>query len=419
MVSNKQFHSIIVVSFLLITTLAIAGFLGRETLANPDPVQPIKLAKVECLNAPPGGPICGNNLLDSGESCDMVDGSPEFASNLTCVDLGFDTGTLACNAACMIDDSGCGYFGPTPIPGEPTPTPQPNCGNGIRDYLDGEDCDGFDYLGSPPTAPAVTCEWPEIRYCDGNCHAGCRQCEDGTVLCIRGVEECEGANLCGNTCASVNGFPDRTLSCYPAGAIDEWGHDVGCLLNICACGDKIQLESGCYGEGYCDEFDKWRCEDYPDCTWTPNTPSTPTPSSTPEPWGSPLATPAPSDPDDGECSGFVSCDGSTSEECSDQGSLCDWRRAINGCWGPPVPCGSISDVTYDNSGMHCSFSMSCQGFGGVYWYNISGSGNGMCDLGEDILEERPNGTFWIHIQSTGSDAGDIWVRKLLKELPLN
>jgi hypothetical protein len=46
--------------------------------------------------------MCGNGLLDANEDCDFG----ELAGQ-TCVDVGFDFGTLSCEAGCTFDTSGC------------------------------------------------------------------------------------------------------------------------------------------------------------------------------------------------------------------------------------------------------------------------------------------------------------------------
>ncbi len=46
---------------------------------------------------------CGNGQLDSGEACD----GPLFAGNANCISLGYAGGTLACNANCTLNTSGC------------------------------------------------------------------------------------------------------------------------------------------------------------------------------------------------------------------------------------------------------------------------------------------------------------------------
>jgi subtilisin-like proprotein convertase family protein len=72
---------------------------------------------------PPG---CGNMIVEGTEECD--------GTNLgfqDCITAGFGSGTLACDASCAFDTSGCAA---------------PFCGDGFMNGT--EDCDGFDFGGA-------------------------------------------------------------------------------------------------------------------------------------------------------------------------------------------------------------------------------------------------------------------------------
>lgn len=71
--------------------------------------------------------VCGNDVVEHDESCDGDDLAGE-----SCSSLGFQIGTLECNANCTFNTSACS-------------TEAPYCGNNIKEV--GEDCDGSD-IGS-------------------------------------------------------------------------------------------------------------------------------------------------------------------------------------------------------------------------------------------------------------------------------
>jgi Ca2+-binding RTX toxin-like protein len=110
------------------------------------------------------GQICGDGGQDHPEQCDGDD-----LGGATCATLGppFSGGTLACNAGCMFDTSGCFQ-----------------CGNGVRE--EGEACDGADLGGascegetngsSPFGSPACT---PQCQIET----SACETCEPGSASC--------------------------------------------------------------------------------------------------------------------------------------------------------------------------------------------------------------------------------------------
>ena len=74
-------------------------------------------------NAAAKKPVCGNGVVQGGEACDGGD-----LQGQTCLDLGFNGGTLACSSDCTLDTSGC------------TATSY-ECGKGLIEGS--EECDGL------------------------------------------------------------------------------------------------------------------------------------------------------------------------------------------------------------------------------------------------------------------------------------
>lgn len=141
------------------------------------------------------GHTCGDDVLAVDEECDGT----SFGAN-TCVSLGFVGGTLTCSPDCEIDETQCH-----------------KCGNGSVEPALGEDCD-FDAIGKPLVL--TTCAGLGFAGssanpgCDPTCHYDTTPCLCGDGM-VDGDEECDGANLDGNTCVSL-GFTAGTLMCTGA-----------------------------------------------------------------------------------------------------------------------------------------------------------------------------------------------------------
>jgi hypothetical protein len=98
-------------------------------------------------------PLCGNGVIDAGESCD----GDELAG-ATCPSLGFAGGELSCSGSCTFSTYQCNA-----------------CGNGVLD--DDEECDGLDFGGADCSAFAVDGEGEPV--CTATCELEPLSCVPG------------------------------------------------------------------------------------------------------------------------------------------------------------------------------------------------------------------------------------------------
>jgi hypothetical protein len=170
---------------------------------------------------------CGDSIINSGETCDTNN-----LNGLTCLDFGFDGGTLTCDA-CNIDTTGC--TGGSLL-----------CGNGLMDT--GEQCDGNDLNG-------LTCG----SFGFSGSGLKCVGCQIDTSECSGGTTGVCGDSLMhlGETCD--NSVPGG-LSCVNLGFAGGSGLrcDAACNIDTSGCfGDS----GGSCGDGninqgeYCDSSD--------------------------------------------------------------------------------------------------------------------------------------------------------------------
>lgn len=142
---------------------------------------------------------CGDGVLDGGEECD----GDELSGN-TCVDFGFESGTLGCLENCRWDTTTC-----------------QKCGD--NQVQEGEVCDGMDLgldamTGRPPTCSDVGAFATGELGCSDDCQAyvtdACNPavCGDGVITESAG-EACDGDELGGATCAGLEDFVGGDLTC--------------------------------------------------------------------------------------------------------------------------------------------------------------------------------------------------------------
>ena len=136
---------------------------------------------------------CGDEIVQ-GSADEQCDGS--VLAGATCEQLGYHGGALACTDACTFDETGCAAFG--------------RCGDETLD-ADNEDCDG-----SLPDN--VTCNtlgnYGGALTCTETCTfdvSACERCGDGIIQSDH-QETCDLSQLGTNTCASL-GLPAGTLTC--------------------------------------------------------------------------------------------------------------------------------------------------------------------------------------------------------------
>lgn len=146
-------------------------------------------------------PECGNSIAEAGggEDCDGSD----LAGN-DCFSIGFSKGQLGCNADCSFDTSLC------------ETNDSPICGDGIiegaeacdAENLGGQTCMSLGFIGGGVLDCAPDCEF-DTSMCSNTPDAN--SCGNGVVEQGKD-EECDGADLAGETCESL-GQGSGTLSC--------------------------------------------------------------------------------------------------------------------------------------------------------------------------------------------------------------
>ncbi len=149
----------------------------------------------------------------------------------TCEGLGYYGGTLACDDDCRFDETACATFG--------------RCGDGDLQRMYGEQCEGADLDGQ-------TCEdlgyYGGILLCDTACRfdesncAAVGRCGD-EIIQENHAETCDGTNLGGDTCESL-GYHGGELSC-----------NAGCTLDLADC----EAHGAC-GDGFIQMTEFEECE---------------------------------------------------------------------------------------------------------------------------------------------------------------
>ena len=150
--------------------------------------------------------VCGDGNVDPDEECDG-----ESLVGSTCMTEGYGAGALVCGPDCLLFTDGC-Y----------------TCGDNIVHMA--EACDGSNFNGKS----CLT-----LGFGGGNlvCAANCKSIETGgctpLASCGNGVregsEQCDGAQLGGQTCVGL-GYDQGALACSPSCTLDT----SGCETLACA-----------------------------------------------------------------------------------------------------------------------------------------------------------------------------------------
>ena len=195
--------------------------------------------------------VCGDGLASGDEECDGDD-----LNNGACTDLGYAAGgTLGCSDSCLFDDAAC----------------VAECGNGVAEP--GEACDDGEVTANCTAACTIPeCGDTECNGLAGEDAASCSDdcpdsCGDGLVT---GLEQCDGAELGGQSCIDFGYATAGALSCDDTTC--EFDAVTGCSA-VCGnaalepgeeCDDaNTALDDGC--SDVCAIEEGWDCNEADGC----------------------------------------------------------------------------------------------------------------------------------------------------------
>ncbi len=190
-----------------------------------------------------GAPFCGDSNVDTGEDCDLLNLDNNDCTTIT---GGFTGGTLSCNTNCTFNTAAC-----TSVP--------LTCGNGVFDT--GELCDGNE-LNSNDCTTVGGGYSGGVLACSSSCTFNVAGCYGGTSTCgnnaAEGGETCDGSDLNGETCVSLNyGYTGGDLGCHADCKLWDTSQ---CTVSAPVCGDGI-IE-GATEECDSSELDGAACTDF-------------------------------------------------------------------------------------------------------------------------------------------------------------
>ena len=174
-----------------------------------------------CTGAPSAcATVCGDGVVAGPGECEGTD-----LGGQTCEGLGFQSGTLACDASCAVDTSGC--------------VPNEDCNNGVDDDQDGSfDCADTDCASQAPCSDGGEVVCDDIQDNDEDLFL---DCEDTTG--------CQALAMCNPGATAVGGPCSRPNDCQTN------GRDPFCI-------GQANFEN--WLDGYCSEFCSLAMPDCPE-----------------------------------------------------------------------------------------------------------------------------------------------------------
>jgi len=184
----------------------------------------------KCVTQTKSGPVCGNNILETGEECDT-----QKLNSQSCITKGYDGGILKCNAQCKFDSSAC--------------VNDIICGDGKAEGS--EVCDGSDLKGKICVSLGFT--------------SGSLNCKtDCTFNIIKCVSTTPYVPVCGNSIVDSSSGEQ----CDDGNTNNNDACKSDCKLNVCGdgiinsysetCDDKNTIPGdGC--NGICQINSGWSC----------------------------------------------------------------------------------------------------------------------------------------------------------------
>jgi hypothetical protein len=199
----------------LLTTVSCANEICNDNLDN-DLDGLSDCADPNCTNAT-NCQTCGNGQLNAGEQCDGTN-----LNNQSCLTQGFDGGALSCNNSCFFNITGCA---------------DELCTDNLDNDFDGQiDCADASCVSNNACNELGECSDNLDNDFDGQVDCSDVDCANdaaclpfcGDGLINQAGEQCEGANLNGQSCQSL-GFISGSITCSAACTFEV----TACIAEVC------------------------------------------------------------------------------------------------------------------------------------------------------------------------------------------